>query len=167
MSHQGDSRSVLVAERLEDRRLTQELEGESDIGQAPQQPRRPAFTRRRPQRLDEQQPPRGALARVAACPSFARFLGDEPHQHREPLGGAHVHQRRQLRHQQRRVGRVEGEPAAELPYVGATTVGSIPASSTNSGNNLASWHIARSADLSIACPILWPFPLRGQSQGLE
>ena len=49
---------------------------------------------------------------------LARFLADEPHQYRKPLDAAHVHQRRQQRHQQRRIGRVENEVAAEQTHVG-------------------------------------------------
>ncbi len=58
-------------------------------------------------RLDEQHLHEAREHEVAAGPPFARFLGDEPHQDRESLDAAHVHQRRQQRHQQCRIGRVE------------------------------------------------------------
>ena len=44
---------------------------------------------------------------------------------RQPLDAAHVHQRRQQRHQQRRVGRVEDEAAAEQPHVGTATARAV------------------------------------------
>ena len=98
---------------------------EPRIGQPAQQPRRRVFARRRPQRFDEQHLHEAREHEIAARPPLARFLADEPHQYREPLGAAHVHERRQQRHQQRRVGRVEGEPAAQQPYVGATTARAV------------------------------------------
>ena len=54
-----------------------------------------------------------------------RFIGDQPHQGREPLDPTHVDQRRQQRDQQRRVGRVEDEGAAEQLHVGASTARAV------------------------------------------
>ena len=78
-----------------------------------------------PQRFDEQHLHQAREHEMAAGPPFARFLADQAHQHREPLDAAHVHERRQQRHQQRRVRRIEDEPAAEQPHVRAPTARAV------------------------------------------
>ena len=103
-----------IAVHLPDRRR------QPRVGQSAQQPRGRVVARRRPQRLDEQHLHEAREHEVAARPLLGRLLADEPHQRRQPLGAAHVDDRRQQRRQQRRVRRVEGEVAAQQLHVGVS-----------------------------------------------
>ena len=94
---------------------------ESRVGQPAQQPRRRVLTWRRPQRFDEQHFHEAGEHEVTTWPPLARFLADEAHQDGEPFDAAHVDERGQQRHQQRRIRRVEDTPTAEPPHVGAPT----------------------------------------------
>ena len=87
------------------------------IRQTAQQARRRVIALQGPQRsISSTSTSRESTDRGPAC--VAGFFAQEPRQRREPVGAAHVHQRRQQRHQKFGVGRVEDEVAAEQPHIG-------------------------------------------------
>ena len=84
------------------------------IRQTAQEARRRVIALQGPQRFDQQHFDKPREQEIAARPLFAGFFAQEPGQRRETVGSAHVHQRRQQRHQKFGVGRVEYRSRAEM-----------------------------------------------------
>jgi hypothetical protein len=79
--------------------------GQALVGQSAQQPRAGLpFLRRRAQRLDEQDLHQAREHEFAPGQARHAFLPHQGDQHRQPLHAPHVHDGRQQRHEQGRIG---------------------------------------------------------------
>lgn len=79
-----------------------------------------------PQCLDQQHLDQTGEHQIAAVILRACLFADEPHERRQPLDAANVNHRRQQRHQQSGVRRVEREVAAKHPDVGRAIGPAMP-----------------------------------------